>query len=294
MEVPKGRVAYEPNTLAPEATRECPMHGFRTQPEVTDGVKLRKRAETFADHYSQARMFFRSMTEPEQNHIASALAFELAHVEFKEIRRKMLGHLANIDTALHDTVAAALGMEGQAEVVTPAITPKDLAPSEALSLVAKDPGTLKGRKAGILLTDGFDTAQLSKILNALKKERAAVALIAPKIGGATGSDGTLQEVDFALSGGPSFFFDTVVLLVSDSGCAELVEEAAAVNWVRDAFGHLKVIGHVAEAQPLLDAASVVNDEGVRPISDNRTLAAYITTARAGRRWEREPALRSIG
>jgi len=294
MEVPTGRVAYEPNSLAPEAPRECPMHGFRTHPEAVDGAKLRKRAETFADHYSQARMFFRSMTPPEQNHIASALAFELAHVEIKPIRCKMLGHLQNIDSALHDTVAAALGMEGQTEPVEPAIPPRDLPPSESLSLIAKDPQTLKGRKAGILITDGFDSALLNFMLAALKKEKAAVALIAPKIGGATSADGLLHEVDFALSGGPSFFFDTVILLISDRGAAELIEEAAAVNWVRDAFGHLKVIGHVPAAQPLLDAASVVADDGILPISDRKTLAAYIATARAGRRWTREPKLRGIG
>ncbi|MEO5714918.1 MAG: catalase [Luteolibacter sp.] len=294
MEVPKGRVAYEPNSLAPEAPKECPMHGFRTHPEAVDGAKLRKRAETFADHYSQARMFFRSMTPPEQNHIASALAFELSHVEFKEIRCKMLGHLQNIDAALHDTVAAALGMEGQTERVKPAIPPRDLPPSGSLSLIAKDPQTLKGRKAGILITDGFDPALLATLRTAFKKEKAAVALIAPKIGGATAADGVLHEVDFALSGGPSFFFDTVVLLVSDKAVAELVEEAAAVNWVRDAFGHLKVIGHVPAAQALLDAASVAADDGVIPISDSKNAAAYIAAAKSGRRWEREPTLRSIG
>ncbi len=294
MEVPKGRVAYEPNSLAPEAPRECPMSGFRTPPEAVDGKKLRKRAETFADHYSQARMFFHSMTPPEQNHIASAIAFELAMVEIKAIRCRMLGHLRNIDTALHDTVAAALGMEGQTETVTPAIPPRDLPTSAALSLIANDAMTLKGRKAGILLTDGFDSALLATIQTALKKEKAAVALIAPKIGGATSEDGVLQEVDFSLSGGPSVFFDTVILLVSDAAVAELVEESAAVNWVRDAYGHLKVIGHVSAAQPLLDAASIVVDDGVLPVSDRKTVAAYISTAKSGRRWDREPKLRSIG
>ncbi|MES2925139.1 MAG: catalase, partial [Verrucomicrobiota bacterium] len=294
MDVPKGRVAYEPNSLAPEAPRECPMHGFRTHPEAVDGAKLRKRAETFADHYSQARMFFQSMTPPEQNHIASALAFELAHVEIKDIRCKMLGHLQNIDAALHDTVAAALGMEGQTESVKPAMPPRDLPVSQSLSIIAKDPATLKGRKAGILLTDGFDPALLAGLQAALKKEKAAVALIAPKIGGATGADGVHVEVDFALSGGPSIFFDTVILLVSEGASPELVAEAAAVNWVRDAFGHLKVIGHAPGAQPLLDAASVVPDDGICPIPDRKSIATYIAAAKAGRRWEREPQLRSIG
>ncbi len=294
MQVPTGRVAYEPNTLAPDSPRECPMSGFRTFPEEVTGELIRKRSETFADHYSQARLFFRSMTAPEQNHIASALAFELAHVEVKPIRQKMLGHLRNIDQALHDTVADALGMKGQTEAVTPAVTPRDLPASPSLSMVVKHPATLKGRKAGVLLTDGFDAALLALVQSAFKKENARVALIAPKIGGAIGNDGVVVEPDFALSGGPSFFFDTVLLLPSAEGCAELVTEAAAVNWVRDAFGHLKVIGHVAAAKPLLDAASVIPDGGVLAVSDKKTLGKFIETAKAGRRWEREPTLRSIG
>src|SRR5690606_30647391 len=121
--------AYEPNSLAPDGPRECPFHGFRTPPVETTGERLRKRSETFADHYSQARQFFRSQTLPEQNHIASALAFELAKVEFKSIRKRMLGHLLHIDRSLHDTVADALGMQNQSEAITPAVKPRDLPPS---------------------------------------------------------------------------------------------------------------------------------------------------------------------
>lgn len=294
MEVPKGRVAYEPSQIAPDTPRECPMSGFRTHPEAETGEKVRKRSETFADHYSQARMFFRSMTPPEQNHIASAIAFELAKVEIVAIRERMLGHLQVIDAALHDTVAKALGMDVGTVEITPAVAPRDLAPSPSLSLIAKDPATLKGRKAGILLTDGFDAALLASLLAAFKKEKAAVELIAPKIAGATGNDGVLVAAHHALSGAPSVFFDVVVLLPSAEGVEGLVNEAAAVNWVRDAFGHLKVIGHPVAATLLLDAAGVVKDDGVIVLSGRSSVSGFITTAKHGRRWEREPSLRSIG
>jgi catalase len=294
MQVPKGRVAYEPSNLAPAAPRECPMHGFRTLPEEVTGEKTRKRSETFADHYSQARQFFHSMTAPEQNHIASALTFELSKVEFKGIRQKMLGHLLNVDQALHDTVADALGMTGQTETISPAVPPRDLPPSPALSLIAKDPGLLRGRKAGILVTDGFDAALLAQLQAALIKQKAAVVIIAPKVGGAVGNDGVLLEADFSITTGPSFLFDTVVLLPSADGTAILVKEAAAVNWVRDAFAHLKVIGHVSDARPLLEASSVVADAGIVPISDKKSVGAFVQTAAKGRIWEREPTLRSIG
>ena len=84
------------------------------------------RPESFADHYSQARLFFRSMSEPEQRHIISAFAFELGKVETVAIRKRMLGHLMIIDEALGAGVEAALGMEGEADTITPARDPIDM------------------------------------------------------------------------------------------------------------------------------------------------------------------------
>jgi catalase len=294
MEVPKGRVNYEPNSIGTDTPRECPAHGFRTPPVEVSGETLRKRAETFADHYSQARQFFRSMSEPEQNHIASALAFELAHVDVKPVRQRMLGHLRNIDTALHDTVALALGMTGQTTEVPAAVTPRDLPPSPALSIVKKDPHTLQGRKIGVLVTDGFDVKLLAALRDACAKERAALAVVALKIGGVAGDDGNVIEPDFALSGGPSFFFDAVALLPSAEGVEQLAAEAAAVNWVRDAFGHLKVIGHVEAARGLMNRASVEPDDGVVLLDAAASIGAFFQQAKMGRRWDREPKLRSIG
>jgi catalase len=294
MAVPKGRVAYEPSQIEPTGPRECPVSGYHTPPQADTGEKGRKRSETFADHYSQARMFFRSMTEPEQNHIASALTFELSKVEIPEIRQRMLGHLQLIDSALFETVAASLGMEGTELPVTPAVEPRDLNPSPALSLLAKDPHLLKGRKVGILVTDGTEAELLRATQEAVLAVNAAVELVGPKIGGFTDATGQLRAVDHTITGGPSVFFDAVVLLASADGVEALITEAAAVNWVRDAFGHLKVIGHNGESLPLLDAASVVTDSGVIPLDRSSGVKRFITAAKKGRIWEREPTLRSIG
>jgi catalase len=296
MHVHKGRVAYEPSQMSPPAApRECPMHGFRTHPEAETGEKIRKRSETFADHYSQARLFYRSMTGPEQNHIASALAFELAKVEIVGIRQRMLGHLAHIDPGLQETVADALGMPVKESMkIQAAVSPRDLELSPSLSLIAKDPHTLKGRKAGILVTEGADAASLEALQAAFAKEKAAVELIAPKIGGVTASNGAAIAVDHSLSGAPSVLFDTVLILASTDAIGELVREAAAVNWVRDAFGHLKVIGYSPEAAPLMEAAGADPDDGVVLLEGKNAAKTFIRSAKQGRRWEREPTLRSIG
>ena len=294
MEVPKGRVNYEPNSLDGGAPRENPTRGFASFPEPIDATKERKRAETFADHYSQARLFFRSMTEPEQQHMISAFAFELAHVETKAIRMRMLGHLKTIDAALHAGVTDALGMPGAGDKISPAVAPRDLAPSPSLSLIAKAPATLQGRKIGVLVTDGFDATILAALRGAAKKEKAVVAVIAPKVGGAKDSAGVLVEADFPLSSAPSIFFDAAVILASAKGAADLATQAAAVAWTSDAFAHLKVLAHTAGAQPLLDRAGVKPDAGIVPLANEKAVAKFIAAAKKGRIWAREPGLRRPG
>lgn len=293
MQVPKGRVNYEPNSVD-GTPRENPTRGFTSYAEPMDGTKERRRSETFADHYSQARLFFKSMLSPEQEHIISAFAFELAHVERKEIRLRMLGHLANIDTALHDQVAAALGMKEKAEKITPAVAPRDLPSSPALSIMAKAKPTLQGRKIGVLLTDGFEASLLTKLRTSAKAEKAALAIIAPKVGGVKDSAGDLVEADFPLSSAPSIFFDAVVILASEAGAEDLATQAAAVGWVSDAHAHLKVLGFTSGAQVLLDRAGFKPDAGLVPLPDDKAVGIFIKAAKAGRIWAREPSLRRPG
>ena len=294
MQVPKGRANYEPNSIEPKPIRENPVMGFKPFSEETMGEKTTLRAETFADHYSQARQFFRSMSGPEQRHIISALGFELAKVELVPVRTRMLGHLKNIDASLHEQVEAALGMEGRADRIKPAVEPRDLKTSDALSLIKKAKPTLQGRKIGVLIMDGFDKGFLETLHKAAKAEKAAIVVIAPKIGGAKDSSGKLTAADMSLSGAPSVFFDTVAILASEAGIKQLVNEACAVDWVRDAFGHLKIIGHTAEAQPLLLKAGIKPDEGVTEMNQNSCALQFIQKAKAGRIWAREPKLRSPG
>ena len=294
MEVPKGRVNYEPNSLDNGTPRENPVRGFVSHPEPMDGSKLRQRSASFADHYSQARMFFHSMTVPEQAHIVSAFAFELGKVETKAIRQRMLGHLANIDASLHDQVADALGMKGQAEEIAPAVKPRDLAPSPALSLIGKAKATLAGRKIGVLIAEGFDASLLATLRASAKAEKAGLAVIAPKVGGAQDSDGKLVAADFALSAASSVFFDTVVILASVKAAQDLATQSTAVDWVGNAYAHLKVIGHATGAQPLLDRAGVQPGAGILTLVDKKSVSTFIQATKKGRLWDREFSLRRPG
>ncbi len=110
----------------------------------------------------------------------------------------------------------------------------------------------------------------------------------------TSKGGEKIAADHALSAAPSIFFDALVLLFGDGAGAALSKEAAAVDWVRDAFGHLKVIGGTAGVAPLFEKAAIAKDEGVIDLATSKDLTKFVDKAKEGRIWERELTLRSPG
>jgi catalase len=294
-QTPPGRVSYSPSSLDPSTAREDPNAGFTSAKEHVEGDKLRVRPELFADHFSQARQFFFSQTETEQNHIISAFIFELSKVETKAVRVRMLGQLANVDSGIAKRVADGLGMKGKIEKIATTVPARtDLPESPALSILKKAKNSLEGKLIGCLIADGTDGSTVLNLAKAAKKAGADLKIIAPKIGGAIGKDGAVIEADFQLVGGPSVLFDCVFLALSADGASTLSAEAAAVAFVHDAFSHLKVIGATPEAQPLLEKAGVVVDKGVVVTSKKgATTDAFFTQATMGRIWEREPSVRTI-
>jgi catalase len=290
MSTPKGRVHYSPSSLEHDSPRQDPHRGFSSFAEPLTGEKQRMRAQSFADHFSQARQFFYSQTEPEQNHIIAAFIFELSKVETKAIRERMVGQLANVDAKIADRVANGLGLGSVSPVHTTVPAREDLPPSPALSILGKAKPTLEGRMIGCLIEDGTDTATVLALESAVLKQKADFKIVAPKVGGATGADGKLIEADFQLAGGASVLFDHVFLALSEEGATALAAEAAAVAWVHDAFQHLKVIGATPDARPLLDKAGVLMDEGIIVGAD---LDAYLAAAAKGKVWQREPKVRTI-
>ena len=287
----KGRVSYSPSSLEADTPRQDPQKGFTSFPAKEEGDKLRVRAASFADHFSQALMFFNSQTEPEQNHIISAFIFELSKVETKAVRARMVGQLANVDATIAQRVADGLGLTDPIKPVpTSVIARTDLAPSPALSIVKKMVPGLKTKVIGCLIADGTDATQVLELETAAAKLGATLKIVAPKIGGAVASDGTILEADFQLAGGSSVLFDTVFVALSEAGAKMLSMEAAAVAWVHDAYAHLKVIGATAAAQPLLSASGVIADDGVL---EGAAVDAYLTKASMGRIYSREAAVKTV-
>ena len=288
MQQPKGRVAYEPSSLAKDSARESPS-GFRSFPAAENGERGRVRAESFADHYSQARLFYLSQTVPEQAHIASALVFELSKVDALHVRQAMVGHLLHINADLATRVAAGLALGPMPAAPAAAAPVKDMAPSPALQIIGKMKDTLEGRCVGILINDGSDGAIVEALKSAVVAAGAKVKIVAPKVGGAKLADGTLMPAGGQLAGTPSVMFDAVAIVLSDAGATMLCEEGAAIDFVRDAFGHLKALAVDRGGQALLQKAGIAPDAGVMSAGDTK---AFIKAAKT-RQWDREAKVRTL-
>ena len=289
MAQPTGRVAYEPNSLSATSPRETPLSGFRSAPAAEAGEKGRIRAESFADHYSQARQFYLSQTAYEQAHIASALVFELSKVGHLHIREAMVGHLLHIDQDLAKRVASGLAF-GKLPAAPKAAAPVlKMERSPALQIIGKMKSTLAGRAIGILVADGSDGAAIKKIRKAATDAGASVKIIAPKVGGAKLADGSMLAADGQLAGTPSVLFDAVAVILSDEGAKALSKEGAAIDFVRDAFGHLKAIAADKGGKALLKMANVATDAGIVDSKDNDAFLAAAKT----RQWSREKSVRTL-
>ncbi|OSQ35409.1 catalase [Thalassospira mesophila] len=287
----QGRANYEPNSWD-EGPRESPQHGFTSYNAHEEGEKCRVRSETFADHYSQARQFFISQTSTEQNHIVDALVFELSKVEKLAIRKRVVSHLLNIDKGLAKKVAANLGLENMPDPAPAAQkTRDDLKPSDALSILKNGPGSFKGRKLGVLVTDGIDGKMFKTLKETTEAAGGVVEVVAPTISGVKTSDGETISANHKIDGGPSVLFDAITVMGTPENSRALAVEATACDFLSDAFAHLKFIGYNDGAVPLLEAAglkdSIKKDDGFFAISDASSAKTFIKACGDLRLWDRE-------
>jgi len=290
--VPTGRANYEPNSLTEAGEtggpRACPETGFTSfavNGERNDPAqKLRVRAELFADHYSQARLFYRSQTANEQAHIASAIVFELSKVQLEHVRKRVVSRLRNIDEDLAKRVANGLAIN-LPEKAKAAKAPVEMKPSDALSIQKQAKDMLKGRKVGILFAEGSDKESIDMLRDEIEKAGGTAFLVAPKVGGIKVKGGELKA-DGQLAGSPSVLFDAVASILMPDAAEKLTKEGAAIQWFMDAYGHCKTIAHCKGTQILLDKANVEPDEGVVPIENFMKVGVK-------RHWAREPKVRDL-
>ena len=206
-----------------------------------------------------------------------------------EIRAAMVGHLRHVDEDLAIRVADGLALSPMPAPQAAMVAPVDLPLSPALQTIGKMKNILTGRVVGILIDDGSDASTIKALRKAVETAGAAVKIVAPKIGGAALSDGKKMPADGQLAGTPSVFFDAVAIVLTEAAAKQLIGESAALDFVSDAFNHLKAIAADAGAQALLKASGVKKDAGVLDATDTKS---FIEAAKT-RQWPREPKVRML-
>ena len=259
----RGRVAYEPNSLA----GGCPFQAGAAQGFVTfparlaakeEAAKVRGKPEKFADHYTQATLFFDSQTPAEQAHIAAAFRFELSKLTVPAVRLRVVAQLRNVSEPLARQVAEGLGIKD-----LPAPLPKALEKpakpevnvSPALSLLARPgDGSIKARKIAILLANGSIGASAVEVHSALLAQGAVPRFVATRIGPVETSDGIAIEADASMENEPGFLFDALVLADGAQGVAVLMKDANTMAFIKDQYRHGKTIMAIGAGKALLDKA----------------------------------------
>ena len=304
--IPRGRVAYEPNSLA----GGCPfqagaLQGFVSvaarQDAKDEQAKVRGKPEKFADHYTQATLFYESQSPTEQAHIAAAFRFELSKLTVPAIRERTLSMLRNVSEQLARKVADGLGMKTLPEAMPRALeqpAKPEVTVSPALSLMAR-PGdkSLRGRKVALLIAPGVAVTSMMQIHAALLAEGVVPRLVAPHVGLiATEGDDTL-DADASLENEPGFLFDAMVLPDGEAAVAALTKDGHTMEFIRDHYRHGKTILALGASKMLLAKAGVPeklpngnDDPGLIFASGDkmaRTSTAFIESMARHRHPERE-------
>ncbi|MGV0026735.1 catalase, partial [Phormidesmis priestleyi] len=269
MQVKTSHVNYSPNSLGenkPEVVSEA-EGAFVAHKERVEGHVIRERSSSFSDHFSQATLFWNSLSEVEKGHLVAAAHFELGKVGDRGVRERMVDRFNHVDHELAKRVAEGIGVAAPTQAAV-----ENHGQSSAALSQTDTPKTAKGRKVAILAADGVDASQIMAIKQALKEVDAKAEIVAKFMGTIKAADGQELEVDKTFLTGASVMFDAVYVPGGAKSIEALKTNGEALNFINEAFKHCKAIAATGEGVELLR---------VRPLSDtfraqwrNRIDSAY--------------------
>ncbi|MBO0865588.1 MAG: DJ-1/PfpI family protein, partial [Mycobacterium sp.] len=298
--IPQGKTSYYKNSLGGGCPAMADEGIFRHYTEKVEGDKIRKRADSFQDHYSQTRMFWKSMSPVEAKHIVAAYAFELGHVETVEIRSRVVDQLNLVDHDLAAQVAAELGLPEPEE------QPVDdkLPASPALSQLNTATDSIESLKIAVLAADGVDVQGTERFVEAMRKRGAIPEVLAPIAGGTlSGGSGGELTVDRAITTMASVLYDAVVVPCGPDAVETLSGDGYALHFVTEAYKHLKPVGafgagvkllpkagvaeQTADSTDVIDAHGVVTTTAAAGDLSDDFFDAFASALAQHRAWDRE-------
>ncbi|QCS42957.1 catalase [Natrinema versiforme] len=303
-EINEGKASYKPNSIGDDQPAEAPEDegGYEHFAEKISGEKIRNRSESFMDHFSQARLFWNSMTESEKQNIVDAARFELGKVDRMEIRERMVYDLFNnVDHEFAKRVAEGIDVDPPEE-------PGDEMPTHdredsRLSIEERrDADSIETRKIAVLVDDGYDGEALETVTSTLEDEGARVNIVSKTLGDKESESGDSIAADESHATAESVLFDAVFVPGGEDSVDALLEQGDAKHFVAETFKHKKPIAAAGEGTELLetvelpdveiaDDGETVSSDGVVTGRDDDLEAfaeAFVDAIAEHRHWERSP------
>ncbi len=295
-EVKTSRVNYFPNSLGGGQPAPSETEGYVHYPERVEGHKVRERSPSFGEHFSQATLFWNSLSAVEKEHLVEAAHFEIGKVGDQGVRERMVDRLNHVDHELAKLVAIGVGVAAPTQPVTenhgqssPAVSQEQLAVK-----------TAKGRKVAILAADGVDAEQVTAIKQALTEAGAQAQIVAKFMGTIKDAKGKELKVDKTFLTSASVMFDAIYVPGGAQSIATLKANGDAIHFIDEAFRHCKAIAATGEGVELLKESSIQgitlsdrspqNDQGVisakTPSDLSKVAKSFVEAIAQHRFWTR--------
>jgi len=296
--IPRGRVAYEPNSLGGGCPFQAGAKGFMSfmQPQERDD-KVRGKPEKFAEHYNQATLFWQSQSAIEKLHIIKAFRFELTKVQITAVRERVVAQLRNVAAELAEGVAAGLGITELPDPLPKLLQrpPKpEITESHALSLFARPGDTgIRTRRIAIIVADGVDGIAATRLHGELTLQGAVPRFIGVKMGTVASESGEPIEVEVSLEAAPSVLWDAAIFADGEGATQALLLSGQALEFLKDQYRHCKPILVLGSARALVEKAGIPMDDPDQGFllyaaeQLEESLPAFVTALTAHRFFERE-------
>lgn len=278
----KGPVSYHKNSLAdntPKPASEA-EGGYKHYQEKMEGHKVRARSQSFEDHFSQATLFWNSMSETEKGHIIQAFSFELGKVKSKSVQQQVVDMFGHVSNRLATTVAEAIGATPP-QVEDSGVTKASAALSQ-LNTKMK-PAT---RKVAVLIDHDFDESVVNPVLENLKDVGAQPEFVSGKLGMVKGSNGKEIEINHTLLTADSVLFDAIYIVGPFNENSTFYKQT--LPFVKEAYTHFKPIGATEEGKSILISNQIEQGQGViYGLEEKEFSEKFIDAISAHRHWDRQ-------
>ncbi|WP_077596887.1 catalase [Oceanobacillus kimchii] len=271
-----GQVSYHKNSLADNTPTPVSEEegGYKHYQEKVEGKKVRARSVSFEDHFTQAALFWNSMSDVEKQHIIDAFSFELGKCQEVAIREQVLDMFSNVN---HDLVTGIAENLGLAVPKKKDINYTKSSPALSQANTKKKADT---RKVGIIVSDGFDE-ELFSYIKALNKANINPEIISDHQGSISSKGGSKIPVHHTFMTADSVLFDAI-LIVNKEGTKPLFTKEAP-NFVKEAYMHYKPIGAIQDGASVLHDLGLTDEKGV--VTNNAK--QFVEAVAEARFWNRD-------